>query len=100
VDWAARAMGARRGTEAVSEAMAEPETAAGFLMDRRPWLHVVAIDRGEGWFDVAVTVDGTYSGDVFDPVEVVAFFDRWLAEIIETEEGRSGAAPREVGGHR
>ena len=82
---------ARRLWSAVS---IDPFTAAGFLNDCRDWLAVEAIDRGGGAFDIAVVLDGTYTAGPARRDELVAFYSRWLAGVLERE-----GLGRPVGGH-
>lgn len=51
-----------------------------FLVARRDWLRVEAIDRGDGWWDVGIIIDGTYSPTAgVSRAEMVDYFTRWLA---------------------
>lgn len=46
-----------------------------FLDSRRDWLRVERIDRGNGGFDVALVIDGTYSPAMND------MLDHWKEQL-------------------
>lgn len=62
-----------------------PETTAGLLKLHEDWLRVVAIPSKHGGFDIAVVVDGSYSLDGYDPVQVEKSWLERIKAAMETD---------------
>jgi hypothetical protein len=54
------------------------------LVERKDWLEVIKVDREGGGWDIAVIIDGTYSGDSLGtPEEFIEYWEKAVRHEVE-----------------